>query len=211
MKKTNVLAATLAASFLLATGASAQGFSFSYGATLTTHYISRGSTQSDDGSAYLALQPWAEVESGGFYGGLWASNVRFAPDRFELNLYGGYRWEVGNTSFDAGYARYFYNNSGDLGGELFLLAEHDAGNVTLFGGLYLDPEDNLLPTDAHAGFSVGLFDAFDASATLGRATGASYGNVGVTYTINDNFDADIRYHRGAGEGARVAFSTNVNF
>lgn len=188
--------------------ATAQDFTFSWGGTVTSNYVSRGFSQTNNRPAF---QPWVEVESNGFYAGIWASNVRFPPDRVEIDLYGGYRWSVENTSFDFGYARYFYNSTGDCCGEFYLLGSHEAGNITLFGGAYFGHTGGLTINDAHGGFSVGLMDRLSASARLGIAGGAGYGDAGLSYAINDNFEVDARLHRGAGIGTRAVVSVSFGF
>lgn len=189
----------------------AEGFSLSYGATVTTNYVSRGANQSTDGRAAPAFQPYVEVDVNGFYAGIWASHVRFSPDRYEIDLYAGYRWEMGGTSLDVGYARYFYNRSGDAGGELYLLAEREIGPATLSGGLYLDPSSSFDLTDVHLGVSFGIVDQLSASAQIGAGPGVRYGNVGLTYAVTDNFEVDARVHTGAGQGGRFVLSASLNF
>jgi len=188
--------------------ATAQEFSFSWGGTVTSNYVSRGFTQTNNRPAF---QPWVEVESNGFYAGLWASNIDFPPDSVEIDVYGGYRWSIESTSLDLGYARYFYNNSGDLGGEIYLLGSHEAGKVTLFGGVYFGHTGGLTLNDAHGGFSVALMDRVSASTRVGIAGGAGYGDVGVSYAINDNFEVDARLHHGVGIGTRAVASVSFGF
>ena len=210
-KKTLLASGVAALALLSAVPASAQGFTFSWGGTITSNYISRGVSQTQNRPAF---QPWVEVESNGFYGGLWASNVRFGggdPDRAELDIYGGYRWSIENTSFDIGYARYLYNSSGDCCGEFYALAEHEAGTLTIFGGAYIGHSGGLSLNDAHTGISLALNDSFSASATLGLASGLNYGDFGVTYAFNDNYDVDARVYRSAVLGTRAVVSFNFAF
>jgi uncharacterized protein (TIGR02001 family) len=187
----------------------AQAQELSFGATLTTNYISRGATQSNNG---VAFQPWVEIEQSGFYGGVWASNVDIGGETYEIDLYAGYRWESGATSFDIGYAHYFYD-SGSAGGEVYGRVEHDAGAVRAFAGFHADPFGGLALTNVFAGVAGALPFApeIEGSAQLGSASGGvTYGDIGLTYTLG-NVDLDMRYHRGAGAGARVVFSTGVSF
>lgn len=210
-KKTLLASGVAALALMSALPASAQGLSFSWGGTVTSNYISRGVTQTENRPAF---QPWVEVESNGFYGGLWASNVRFGggdPDRVEVDIYGGYRWSIENTSFDVGYARYLYNSSGDCCGEFYTLVSHEAGTVTMFAGAYFGHESRLSVNDAHAGFSVALLDNFSASTTLGHAGGVTYADVGVNYAFNDNYDVDARVYRSGVLGTRAVVSFNFGF
>src|SRR5690606_13063599 len=97
----------------------AEGLTFSGGATLTSRYVSDGIRQSNG----LAFQPWIEGEVNGFYFGAWASNVSktLLGQSSEIDLYLGYRNEVGQFSYDIGYAHYFYRGpKEDCCGEIIL-------------------------------------------------------------------------------------------
>lgn len=182
----------------------------SYGVTLTSDYISRGATQT---SNRAAVQPWVEYETaGGFYGGLWASNVDLAPDSVEVDLYGGFRWGVENTSFDIGYARYFYNSSGDAGGELYFLVEQEFEGASVFGGTYIGHAGGLSINDVHVGMSTTLFAGITGSGRLGITPGNSvYADIGMGYDVNDSVSLDLRYHRATGTAGRFVVSTGLSF
>jgi uncharacterized protein (TIGR02001 family) len=192
--------------------AAAQDVAFSWGATLTSNYMSRGATQSDNDPAF---QPWAEVGLNGFYAGIWASNVRypgdpdFGRDRLELDLYTGYRFQVENFGFDLGYVRYLYDRSGDCCGELYGLVEVEAGSGGAFGGVYLSHSGGLRIADAHVGVRLPIIEQLGASALVGRSGGSNYGNIGVSYTVNPNVELDLRYHRGIDR--KLVLSTSVSF
>lgn len=206
--KTRLLASCAILLAVSAASAHAQ-VTFSYGATLTSDYISRGLTQTANG---VALQPWVEASSGGWYGGLWLSNVDIAPDTIEVDLYGGYRWSIGNTGVDLGYARYIYNSTGDAGGEIYLLGEHQAGDLTMFAGVYLGHVGGITLNDVHVGFNVPLYGSLSGGATAGRAAGGiSYGDIGVTYDVNANVSLDARYMASTAQPNRFVFSASVAF
>ena len=211
MKKTLLASGVAALALMAAVPASAQGYTFSWGGTVTSNYISRGVTQTQNRPAF---QPWVEVESNGFYGGLWASNVRFGggdSDRVEVDIYGGYRWSIENTSFDVGYARYLYNSSGDCCGEFYALVEHEGGTLTMFGGAYFGHDGSLTVNDTHVGLSLALMDNLSASTKLGHAGSVTYADLGVTYAFNDNFDVDARVYRSGPLGTRAVLSVNFGF
>ncbi|MCB1404926.1 MAG: TorF family putative porin [Rhodobacteraceae bacterium] len=191
---------------LLAVPAAAQ--TLSYGATLTSNYVSRGFTQTNDG---WALQPWVEIESSGWYGGLWASNVDFGADSVEVDIYGGYRWSRENTSFDLGYARYFYDDSGDAGGELYVLIEHEIGQATLSGGMHMGHAGGLTMNNAYVGFALAMTDQISVSAQGGVAGGLLYGNLGASYAVTDAVSLDARYHLGNGINTRAVISASIGF
>lgn len=192
MKTFRLAAAAALLAGTTALPAFAQGLSFSAGLALTSNFMSRGVTASDDRPA---LQGYLEFESNGFYGGLWASTVRPSPDRVEIDVYAGYRWSVNNASFDIGYARYFFDDAGDLGGEIYGLFEYDASPATLFGGFYYDPENGGSLNDLHLGVSYDFASSWTASLTAGRVpSGGRYAIAGLGYAFNDNVSVLAEYH-----------------
>jgi len=189
--------------------AQAQGLSFSGGATLTSNYMSRGVTQSANRPA---LQFYGEVESSGFYAGIWASTVRLAPDDLEVDIYGGYRFSVGAASFDLGYARYLYDSTGNCCGEFYALAEIDLAPATVFGGFYVDSARVRTLNDIHLGVRYDFGQGFTTSLTAGRAAGGvRYGIVGMGYSFNDNFSVEAGYHLTNQQRNQVVVSTSFNF
>lgn len=209
--------AALAAGLAMATSAPAlaQGLSFSGGVTITSDYMSRGVTNSRNRPA---LQFYGEVEASGFYAGLWGSTVDFGlddPDDLEIDLYAGYRFSVGAASFDIGYARYFYDSSGNCCGELYGLASYETGPLNLFAGVYVDPSDSFRVNDVHAGFTYSFAERWSAGLKAGRAGRPSwtYGIASVGYQLNDNVSFEAAYHmtRAAGERNRFVVSASVSF
>ena len=207
--KTKLLAGVAAVATLMAGAAGAQSLSFGVG--LTSDYISRGVTQTQNRAA---IQPWMEYSSGGFYAGIWASNVRWGGvNDPEIDPYFGYRWSTGNTSFDAGYSRYIYASAGDQGGELYLLVNHDlSGGASLFAGLHVNPGAGLTLSNGHIGINIPLIDRLTGSGRLGAAGGVTYGDLGVNYAINDSASVDLRVHAGGTlPSPRLALSTAFSF
>ena len=96
---------------------------------VTSNYMWRGVTQTGDQAAIQGGLDYAF--SNGFYLGTWASNVTWTdPEGYELDLYGGYGFDVGSTSWDVGYIYYAYP-----------LTEDDSTAGTLaadFGEVYLN-------------------------------------------------------------------------
>lgn len=102
-------AATACPSFALAGD---NELTFSGGVTLTSRYISSGVEQSKG----AAIQPWLEGDYNGVYFGAWGSTVSkeiMGDDIYEVDLYLGYRSEIGKFSYDLSYARYYYNEMYD--------------------------------------------------------------------------------------------------
>lgn len=186
---------------VLASPALAQDVTYYTGVAVTSNYISNGSTQTQDGPA---VQPYFEVGIGGFYTGLWASNVDFGTgDRAEIDLYLGYRaalWRD-RLGLDVGYARYFYDDSGDCCGEIKLSALLKvAPGLGVNAYAAYDPVANTLNRRATLAYEV--TDALAVSASYGRAGSlhTEYWNVGGSYALNDIASLDLRYH-GSGSAA----------
>lgn len=111
MKTATKFAAALLAGSVLTAPAMAQDLSFNAG--VTSNYIWRGMTQTNDNPAF---QAGADLGfDSGFYLGTWASNVDFGDDTtYEWDVYGGYAGEANGISYDIGYIAYIYDGNEDL-------------------------------------------------------------------------------------------------
>ncbi len=88
--------------------------SFSANLAVTTDYIWRGVSQTDNEPALQGGVDYAHAS--GLYLGAWASNVDFGPgddSDIEIDLYGGFANEVGDFSYDLGVIHYDYPGEGD--------------------------------------------------------------------------------------------------
>ncbi|MCA1925326.1 MAG: TorF family putative porin [Thiobacillus sp.] len=92
---------------------------FSGNVTLSSDYLFRGISQTGGDAAIQGGLDYSHAS--GFYLGTWASNVGWIEDfqgyksgNMEIDLYGGYRGELGPVSYDVGVIGYFY--PGDNGG-----------------------------------------------------------------------------------------------
>jgi uncharacterized protein (TIGR02001 family) len=75
---------------------------------VTSNYIWRGLTQTDNSTAFSGGIDWsAEM---GVYAGAWLSE---AWDDYELDLYGGYAGELGDFGYDVGLIYYTYSDDAD--------------------------------------------------------------------------------------------------
>lgn len=79
---------------------------------VTTNYVFRGVTQTDDG---FAVQGGVDyTHNSGFYAGAWASNVDFPPigSGYEYDLYAGFAFDLAkDVKLDVGYITYEYTKS----------------------------------------------------------------------------------------------------
>lgn len=117
--------------FAVGTSAQAQEVSFSYGVDITSNYISKGTTQTEDRPA---IQPYVELSYGLFYAGLWASNVRFGGESdIELDIYAGITPTWGEVDFDIGFAQYLYRDDSTDYGELYIKADWAASERVTLG------------------------------------------------------------------------------
>lgn len=104
-------AVAVALSIALSTAAplaEAEGFSGS--ATLTSDYVFRGLSQTDEGAALQAELRFDHAS--GFYAGLWASNVDFGPGAsgIEYDTFVGYATPIGDgVNLDLQLVRYNYS------------------------------------------------------------------------------------------------------
>ncbi|WP_201157903.1 TorF family putative porin [Rhodobaculum claviforme] len=193
---------------LLPLSANAQDVTLSFGAALSTDYLVSGQSQTGGRPAF---QPYVEVGLGGFYAGVWASNVRLDRDRTEVDLYAGFRNSVGALSYDVGYARYFYNRSGNCCGEVLLSLGYAAPyGMTFLGDAAYDPSAEILTASAGAEY---VFPAgWSVSAEVGRVEKSrNFWNVGVGMALNEITSLDLRVHDTNISSALVVGTVSFDF
>ena len=106
---------TIAAATLMATsGMAVAEVTLSGNVALTSNYVFRGYSQTDNGPA---VQGGFDLEhDSGFYAGVWASNVDgefFDGADLEMDLYAGFGGEfAGGVGYDVGYLAYRYPDTG---------------------------------------------------------------------------------------------------
>jgi uncharacterized protein (TIGR02001 family) len=196
----------------------------------STDYVFRGVSQTEEDPAISA---GVDLTSGALYAGAWASNVSFVGDddtSAEVDLYGGYRAEVGGWAVDVGGVAYLYTNQPDGADydyvEAKLAISRAVGPATIGGAVFYSPdffgaaEDEATYVEANAAFSPA--DRWTLSGALGRQFVSSdfdytTWNVGAAYALTDTFAADVRYHDtdehdfGQVYGARVVVSLKATF
>ena len=107
-------------------------FDVAFGGTVTTDYMSRGTTQTDGGPA---IQGYVEADLNNFYVGLFAANVNYGFDDTEIDLSAGWRPEWNDVTFDFGYIHYFYvTDSGSAYGEFYAQADWATNDWLTVGG-----------------------------------------------------------------------------
>lgn len=157
MTRTAVAVALALALSAAAPLAQAEGFSGS--ATLTSDYVFRGLSQTDEGAALQGELRYDHTS--GFYAGLWASNVDFGPglSGTELDTFIGYAVPLSDSvGFDLQFVRYNY-----LG--------LDGGNELEYNELLASVTFNEI-VSATLGYSSDVFASGDNGVYLG--VGAAY-------------------------------------
>lgn len=179
--------------------------------TLVSDYQWRNVTQSNYDAT---IQGGIDLTtSSGFYVGTWASGVDFenGPDdtNLEVDLYGGYRFDLGGVGADVGVIYYAYPDSegSDINFyEVYGKLSKTFDAVTLGGSFNWDPDNETTFLDASVGYAV--TPEFSLSAGYGKYlegageyagwnAGASWAVGGVTlgarYYDNDITGSDDGY------------------
>lgn len=74
---------------------------------VTSNYLWRGVSQTDDGPAVSGGIDWSH--DSGFYLGTWASNIDWGQGAgAEVDFYGGYGFDLGEAGLDVGAIYYYY-------------------------------------------------------------------------------------------------------
>lgn len=159
-------------------------------AAVTSNYVWRGITQTDDGPALQAGLDYAHEQ--GFYVGGWASNVDKGA---EIDLYAGYAGEVQDFGYDVGYLRYNYTDDAfsENFGEFYIGGSYKIFSISYAIGDYDGTDYTYL--------DLGLEYEFENIATLGL----HYGMTDVDAAGADYDDYSVTVSR-AFEGIDVALS-----
>lgn len=113
----------------------------SYNVGVTSDYIWRGVSQSDEGPAVFA---GADLSAGTLYAGIWASSVDFGHSAFffdtgadvEVDIYAGWKPSLGPVTFDLGVLAYNYP-----GATANAFVEYKAGAAVTLGKVSLSLSD----------------------------------------------------------------------
>lgn len=162
---------------------------------LVSDYRFRGVSQTDE---EMAIQGGVTIShESGLYGGAWASNLSgwgtFGGANIELDLYGGYKFDLGSGTLDVGVTWYMYPGGADTTdfAEGFAKLSGTAGPVSLLAGVAYAPKQEALGNfsatpQSDGGSEDNLYLWGDASAglpgtpaTLKAHIGYSDGNPGL--------------------------------
>jgi uncharacterized protein (TIGR02001 family) len=210
MRLLSTCAAAAALALLASAGtASAEDATVTVNVAVTSDYVFRGFSQTNEDPAF---QAGFDITKGSFYVGGWASNVDFGNDTVaETDVYGGYRTEVAGFAVDVGLIGYGYIKTPDGAGEPYVEAKAAVsrafGPVTAGVAVYYSP-DFFGAADSDDATYVELNGAYTvlSNLTVSAAVGEQYlaavagddyttWNVGATYTFAGTpLALDVRYH-----------------
>lgn len=185
---------------------------FSANVALTTDYVFRGYTQSDEEAA---LSGGFDASYKMFYAGVWASSIDFGDGSadLEIDLYAGLKHKFDKIEVDVGVIYYAYPDANDAAAE-YDLVEFKLGlsgdltdNIGLSGTVYYTDEGFAKAgpvTTWEGGVSValGTYSGFSPSftGTIGyvdvddnSAASYTYWNAGIEVGLSEKFTLDLRY------------------
>lgn len=176
---------------------------FSASFAVTTDYVFRGVSQTDNEPAFQAGLTYSAPF--GLYVGAWGSNVDFGeggPD-FEVDYFIGWSKELNDSwAIDLGVNRYTYEGSssgyGDIDYNEYIAKVDWSGPVSVGGILaYADDYSNTGAEEIYAGLSFG-YDIGETGFSLGATTGYTSIDNGGEDGRADFFDGSITVSKGFG-------------
>lgn len=227
--KLSIVAALLATTSVVSS-VSASEVEVSANVAMTSNYIWRGMTQSDNA---MAIQGGADVSYKGVYAGVWASNVDFDSaenNSIEVDLYAGYANEISGISYDIAYGLYTYpgDTKASNFAEVSLALGYDFKVASVSAKYYKGVKtDDLDPADGwEAGVSIPVAMDITIDGTYGdygsgdQAVGAyylvsaskSFGkfDVSLAYTAMD-YDSATAGHDSDGKEDNVVLTVGTSF
>jgi uncharacterized protein (TIGR02001 family) len=175
--------------------------------SLTSDYVFRGISLSDNGQA---VQGGFDYETEVWYAGTWASNV---VEGIEIDVYAGFTPSTGPIDWDIGAIGYFYPGADDDGAEFDyyeakVAASHDfTEQFTAGAEIFYAPENfgetgDALYWEINGAYQIN--DAFSVDAHYGNQTieepngpdtedDYNTWNLGATHAFH-GFEIDLRYH-----------------
>lgn len=184
--------------------AAAQEVEIAYNVSVTSDYVYRGFSQTDESPA---VQGGVDLTAGSWYAGVWASNVDFGDGTdAEIDFYGGFRNELEGFDIDLGVIVYTYvdaPNGADYNFvELAASASRAIGPVTAglafnYSPDFFGADSEAFYTEANVAFEVA--PSWTVSGAVGKQVldvTADYTtwNAGVTWAFTETLGLDVRYH-----------------
>ncbi len=212
-------AAALTGSAMVADRAAAEGGpEFSANVALTTDYIFRGFSQTDEGPA---IQGGMDMTWNIFYVGVWGSNLDFGGDgnggdvaNIEIDVYAGITPKLGPVDLDFGVIYYAYPQAQDATAELDYV-EFKAGastalaeSLTVGATVFYSPEytgavgenwvlegkaELALPKTAGLSPSISALVGTQFGDEASGGVDYTYWNAGLSVGFREKFSLDVRY------------------
>lgn len=191
MNTTNKILLSCVLATALSSSMYAEDINISGSVALTSNYISKGMTQTDDKAALIGE---LTADYKGFYVGTWASNVDYvgADADIEIDYYVGYKTSINNLDANLRYSRFTYNSDiiNDLDELKLELAYHiDKLTIGASYGLNTWVENDASKSDYVEGFTSYDFDQFSLRASAGDlediGTNQTIG-ISKVFPINNN-------------------------
>ncbi len=197
------LAAALS-TFAFAGAAAAQEAEVAFNVAVASDYVFRGFSQTNEDPA---VSGGIDLSVGSFYAGAWASNVDFGDDTTaEFDLYGGYRTEVEGFGVDVGVVGYLYFDEPSTAEYNYVeykaaisraIGPVSAGAVVFYSPDFFGADEEAVYYEANMAFEVA--PKFAVSGAIGHQSldvsdDYTTWTAGLSYTVNDAFTFDVRYH-----------------
>lgn len=176
----------------------------SFNIGVTSDYVFRGFSQTNEEPA---IQGGVDASFGSFYAGAWASTVDFGDDTdAELDIYGGYLFDVAGFDFDVGVIGYHYVGAPNFTDydlvEFKATVARSIDRVSFGAGVYYSPDffgadEQATYVEGNLGFAV--TDRFSVSGAYGKqyldvSDDYSTWNVGGELALTNSLSLDVRYH-----------------
>jgi len=195
--------------------------SFSGNATVISEYRFRGVAMS---AGDIAIQGGFDVEKGGFSLGTWGSSIdTYNGSEIELDIYGGYGFDLGDVTLNVGGIAYTYPGSdgttyyegnaslvktiagADVAvGVAYVPSQSNTGdvdNVYIFSDLSYAFADSPMGIAAHFAYEDGAFGADKLDWSLGFTYSFDIMSVGISYVdtnkMGKSYDGAVLFSIGA--------------
>lgn len=177
----------------------AEPFTITGSASLVSDYRFRGVSQSNED---LAVQGSINLNTDmGLYIGTWASSIELpGAGSTEVDIYGGYKFDLGGAALDAGVLYYYYPGADFASdfAEVYASVSGAFGPATAKVGLYYAPDQNAIGSEDNWYWYGDLSGAIPETpvtlkAHLGYSTGDSFLTLGEDNYLDWMVGADFTY------------------
>lgn len=190
----------------------AQGIEINYGLDITSNYISKGFTQTEDKPA---IHPYVEFAYGQAYVEFWGSNTSFGGiSDIEFDAAVGVSPQLGPIGIDLGFVQYFYRDDKTDYGEAYLFANYAFSEDSFVEFRYYREVYSDFNTFY---FQCGVSDLSSWDLSLSGGVGSDFGSrnqsedaiytdFGLTKGLGDNAANDLRAYYSTIEGCRIVMT-----